>query len=113
MTVYKRGDIILVPFPFSNQTSRKKRPAVVISSDVYKRVSSDIIIIAITSKFDEIITAGECIVEDWEGAGLLKPSATKPAISTIEAKLVIKQLGSLSHRDLTSLEVVLRKLLDL
>ena len=112
MTVYKRGDIILVPFPFSDQTSTKKRPAVVISSDFYKSVSSDIII-AITSKFNEIITAGECIVEDWEGAGLLKPSAIKPAISTIEAKLVIKQLGSLSHRDLTSLEVVLRKLLDL
>ena len=113
MTVYKRGDIILVPFPFSDQTSTKKRPAVVINSDVYKSVSSDIIIIAITSKFDEIITAGECIVEDWEGAGLLKPSTIKPAISTIEAKLVIKRLGSLSHRDLTSLEIVLKYLLDL
>ena len=35
MTTYNHGDVILVPFPFSNQSATKKRPAVVISSNAY------------------------------------------------------------------------------
>jgi mRNA interferase MazF len=34
MTSYKFGDIILVPFPFTDQTSTKKRPAVLISKQL-------------------------------------------------------------------------------
>jgi len=33
MTRYNRGDVILVPFPFSDQTTTKKRPAIIVSSD--------------------------------------------------------------------------------
>ena len=39
MTSYNFGDVVLVPFPFTDQTTNKKRPAVVISSDVYYRIS--------------------------------------------------------------------------
>jgi len=42
MTRYNKGDVILVPFPFSDQTSTKKRPAVIISSDTYNNISQDI-----------------------------------------------------------------------
>lgn len=38
MTAYKRGDVVLVPFPFSNQTATKKRPAIIISSDAYLEI---------------------------------------------------------------------------
>lgn len=41
MTSYKRGDIVLVPFPFSNQSAAKKRPAVVISSTPYNDASPE------------------------------------------------------------------------
>jgi len=49
MTAYNRGDIVLVPFPFSNQTTIKKRPAAIISSQRYNAASQDIIIMAVTS----------------------------------------------------------------
>lgn len=39
MIRYNKGDVILVPFPFSDQTTTKKRPAVIISSNTYNNIS--------------------------------------------------------------------------
>ena len=113
MTVCNRGGVVLVPFPFSNQTTTKKRPAVIISSDVYNNTSSDIVIMAITGKTDKTLNVGERLIEDWRGAGLLKPSSIKPAISTIEKNLVLKKLGKLSTKDLISMEEALKEFLEL
>lgn len=113
MTAYKRGDVVLVPFPFSDQTSNKKRPAVIVSANLYNNASSDIVIMAITSRMDKTIGIGECLITDWQVAGLLKPSAIKPAISTIEQKLVLKKLGGLSSKDREAMKRALKDLLSL
>jgi mRNA interferase MazF len=113
MTIYKRGDVVLVPFPFSDQTATKKRPAIVISSSAYNEVSQDTVILAVTSRIEKGSEIGECPIQDWKDAGLLKPSAIKPAISTITQALVLKKLGSLSARDLSSTDRALRELLTL
>jgi mRNA interferase MazF len=44
MTTYNFGEIILVPFPFTNQVANKKRPTVIISSSTYNQQKSDLII---------------------------------------------------------------------
>ncbi len=97
-TNYNFGDVVLVPFPFTNQASSKKRPAVIISSGVYHQHHPDLIVMAITSQ--RIVQSfGEVMVSDWQGAGLLRPSAIKPVIATLERHLVIKTLGHLSAQD--------------
>ena len=50
MTAYSFGDIVLVPFPFTDQRSIKKRPAVIVSSSAYNEKMPDIIIMAVTSQ---------------------------------------------------------------
>lgn len=92
MTAYEKGDVVLVPFPFSNQLDHKKRPAVIISSTAYNIVSQDVVIMAITSQIGKTIVIGECLITNWQEAGLLKPSAIKTAISTVEQSLIIKRL---------------------
>jgi len=62
MTHYNRGDVVLVPFPFSDQTTAKKRPAVIISSNTYNDTSRDIVIMAITSQARGNIGIGECMI---------------------------------------------------
>lgn len=49
MTGFEFGDVVLVPFPFTDQSAAKKRPAVVISSKAYHQARPDLIIMAITS----------------------------------------------------------------
>lgn len=111
MTACERGDAILVPFPFSDQSTTKKRPALVISSNTFNRSSPDLIIMAITSQTKRKSGVGEYQIKDWESAGLLKPSAIKPAISTIEQSLVLKTLGKLAENDLEMVDKVLCELL--
>lgn len=112
MIAYEKGAVVLVPFPFSDQTITKKRLAVIISSNLYNNISADIVIMAITSQIIKTDGIGECLIQDWHRAGLLKPSAIKPAISTIEQSLVLKKLGRFSERDIISMENALKQLLD-
>jgi mRNA interferase MazF len=42
MTDCKFGDIVLVPFPFTDQTTNKRRPSVIVSSNTYIERKSQI-----------------------------------------------------------------------
>ncbi len=112
MTTYNFGDIILVPFPFTDQSTSKKRPAVVISSNRYNKERPDIILMAVTSQMRHLgIKAGEAEIEDWQNAGLIKPSLLKPILTTIEKSLILKTLGQLTARDTQALKDVLQKII--
>lgn len=111
MTPYNFGDIVLVPFPFTDQSTTKKRPAVVVSSFPYNVGRNDLIIMAITSRLHQIDKLGEKLVIDWQGAGLLKPSVFKPILATIMNTLVLKQLGSLKDQDCHNLTSILQDII--
>ncbi len=104
MTHYEFGDVILVPFPFTDQTTTKKRPAVIVSSNSYQSERSDLILIAITSQANPATSFGEITITQWRVAGLLKPSIIKPVLTTIDKELVIKKLGQLEEKDLQALQ---------
>ena len=93
------GDVVLVPFPFTDQTATKKRPAVVVSSDAYHRDRPDVILMAVTSQVRPAAGLGEVAVQRWKEAGLLKPSVLKPLLATVEKRLVIRKLGRLEAPD--------------
>ena len=103
MTSYNFGDVVLVPFPFTDQSTNKKRPTVVISSDVYNAEYPDRILMGITSQVISSSKVGDIIITDWRAAGLLKASMIKPVITTIEKQLIIKKLGKLQEVDIQSL----------
>jgi mRNA interferase MazF len=110
-TGYEFGDVVLVPFPFTDQSTTKQRPAVVISSAAYQRERHDLIILAITSQVRAAATVGEVSVKDWKQAGLIKPSVMKPVIATIERRLVRKRMGTLSTDDQQTLRAALTEII--
>jgi len=48
-TMYKQGEIITIPFPFTDLTIVKQRPALIISKNQYNEKTEDIIVCGITS----------------------------------------------------------------
>ena len=57
-------DVLLVPFPFTDQSGAKKRPAVIVSSSRYNANRRDIVIMAITSRVQRPPAFGEAIFAD-------------------------------------------------
>lgn len=111
MTVSRFGDVVLVPFPFTDQSEQKKRPAVVVSSAAYHRERSDLILIAVTSQAHLTATIGEASIAGWREAGLLKPSVLKPILFTMDRSLVLRKLGYLRQQDLDSVRKSLNAIL--
>ncbi|MBK9313876.1 MAG: type II toxin-antitoxin system PemK/MazF family toxin [Acidobacteria bacterium] len=111
MIDYKFGHVILVTFPFTDQSGSKKRPAVIVSSDAYNRIRRDLILMAITSQFRKPSVLGDIKISEWKKSGLLKPSIIKPVMVTIEHSLVIKSLGQLEPVDCQLLRDTLRLIL--
>lgn len=109
--IYQFGDIVLVRFPFTDQSTTKQRPGVIVSAAAYNRVRRDVVIMAITSQVGASGAYGEVIVKDWQAAKLLKPSAIKPILATLEQGLVIKALGKLSQIDAQTLRETLGKII--
>jgi mRNA interferase MazF len=103
------GDVLLVPFPFTDQSGIKKRPAVVVSSSGYNANRRDVLIMAITSQVRVPLGFGEAMVADWQAAGLIKPSVFKPVLTTLEQSLAVRVMGQLSTADLRTLREVIAK----
>ena len=94
-TRYKRGDIVLVLFPFTDLSSAKRRPALVVSPDAFNAFMQDVVLAAITSRIPDgsaiAIGPNDCI-----DGQLPKPSAVKAAkLFTIHSTLVVKKICSL------------------
>lgn len=107
---YEFGDIVLVPFPFTDQSTSKRRPGVIVSSTTYHHSRRDLILMAVTGQLRGSGAFGELMVQDWRHAGLIKPSAIKPVLATLEQGLVIRTLGRLSTPDQHRLREVIAML---
>ena len=68
-------------------------------------------LMAITSQLRPTPALGEVWLRHWQSAGLLKPSAVKPVIATLEQRLILKSLGVLHADDKAALRAALSLLI--
>src|SRR5438034_599815 len=94
-TRYKRGDIVLVPFPFTDLSSSKRRPALVVSPDDFNSQMQDLVVAAITSQLTNertvTIEPSDCIDGTLPGTSVVKLAK----VFTIHSALVIKRICAL------------------
>ena len=103
-----KGDILLIPFPFTDLTGQKNRPALVLVT-----TDTDITVAFITSqiKWQE---EHDLKLEPSTENGLKKTSLVRLSkLATIDNELVIGKLGGLAEADIQQLNTNLIKLLQL
>jgi mRNA interferase MazF len=108
---FQRSDVVLVPFPFTDLSAKRARPAVVVSVPEYERTTDDVIVAQITSRYHSFPT--DYALQDWQSAGLLKPSIVRAKLATINASLVQLRIGQLSNRGLEEVNKRLKLALGL
>jgi mRNA interferase MazF len=99
-----RNDVVLLPIPFTDLTSRKVRPAIVIG-----RSGADVFLVPISS----VLANTDFPLVEWRAAGLNVPSGVKAQLATVEERLVVKIVGKLWVVDVQLLDGRLRQWLKL
>jgi mRNA interferase MazF len=93
----KQRDIILIPVPFSDLSTSKRRPAIVISNSSYNMHSDDVICCAITSNPRNYAGCVPINNSDLESGYLKYESQIKPTkVFTLNKNLIIKFLAKLN-----------------
>ncbi len=93
--ILRQKDIILVPFPFSDQSGTKNRPAAIISADKFNESSPDVIACAITSNTAASPYTVFIRREDWKD-GLYSESCVKAGtIGSLDKRIILKKIGRL------------------
>ncbi|MEX2598556.1 MAG: type II toxin-antitoxin system PemK/MazF family toxin [Dehalococcoidia bacterium] len=111
MTV-SRGDVIAVDFYYTDRDRMKRRPALVLSSDIYHGGREEMLLAGITSNVHRSLP-GDTVLQDWEGADLPRPSVVTAIVQTAKQSAALRVVGQLSDRDLRTVEKSLRLALGL
>ncbi len=105
-TTYKKWDIILVSFPFTDFTSDKRRPALIVSPDNFN-VGLDVTIVFVTSQVNSPSRVGDYHLKNWSEAGLPKASLIRMKFATVDKTIIVKKMGQLEIDDRAEIEKIL------
>lgn len=103
MTVYKKWELVLVPFPFTDLSSTKCRPALIVSPDKYN-AGKDVVIAYVTSQINSLPRLGDYKLLDWKATGLPKPSMVRMKFATIDKTIIVKKIGIIETKDSENIE---------
>ncbi len=114
-TILHRGDIVLIPFPFTDLTGRKVRPAVIVSPDP---VVEDMILAFITSVVPSPLLSTDFLLEkshpEFHLTGLRAASVFKTAkLVTLHRSLILRRLGKVGPHIRQDLDLCLEKAIGL
>lgn len=112
MTSFKLGDVVLAYVVFTDGTSTKKRPVIVVSGNKYHQERQEIIVAAVSSNTKRTLF-GDILLQDWQQAGLLSPSTATGIFFTIKKNLVEKRIGTLTKADLDAVGKNIKKIMEL
>ena len=109
----RQGDIVLVPVPFTDLSSRKRRPVIVVSSEGYNIAGLDMLVVAMTSnpmqtKWSFVISSHDLIDGRLNRPGTVRVDK----IYTLAQSLAVARFGSVGSPVLARIRDVLMQFVE-
>jgi len=110
---FNQFDVVVVPFPFTDNANQKRRPALVISDQsTFNKIMNRSVMAMITTA-SHARWALDIDIQDLSSTGLTHPSIIRMKLFTLDDALVIKRIGTLSQTDRASTKEAIAQLLKL
>ena len=112
MNKLKQREMVLIPIPFSDLKSKKRRPVIVISNDSYNQKTEDIVVVAVTSNIEKKDYTLLITQNDLEDGNLPKDSMIRvDKIYALSQLIVVKRLGEIKQETFGHIVALLNKLI--
>lgn len=110
---YDSFDIVLVPFPFTENASHKKRPALILSCSLSfnKEIGASVMAMITTSTHHPWPL--DIPIEHLKTAGLPAVSVIRMKLFTLDHRFILKKLGALHVQDQRRVKNNVKRLLAL
>jgi len=110
---FEQFDVVVVPFPFTDRTTSKRRPALVISNadNFNNSVGQSVLAMITSAKNSDWPLDAE--ITDLDSAGLPSASIVRMKLFTLDDQLIIRKAGALSARDQKKFSNSLKDLIPL
>jgi len=106
-------DIVLIPVPFTDLTSTKRRPVIVISNDAYNHTTEDMVVVAMTSNPADVPHSFRIAPRDLESGKLNRPSKVRvDKIFALSQSIAVKIFGKVKQAILDKIGGKLGELLS-
>lgn len=109
---YEPFDVVVVPFPFTDSSATKRRPALVLSQATnFGNVIEHTVLAMITSQKNEPWPL-DCNIKNKKAAGLTALSMVRMKLFTLDNRFILKKIGHLSKTDQERVKQNLSQIFD-
>ncbi|MBS3079732.1 type II toxin-antitoxin system PemK/MazF family toxin [Candidatus Pacearchaeota archaeon] len=110
--VFNQGDIIIVPFPFSDLSTVRQRPVLILSNLNYNKNSEDLVTCGITSNIKD--SNYSILIDDenlLDGSIPIKSRIKVDKLFTLHRNIVLKKIGRLNKETFDKVKYEFLKLI--
>jgi len=108
---YNVHDVVVVPFPFTDKQSSKRRPALVISDANHFNTPMGQSVLAMITSSSNASWPLDVEINDLDSAGLSSASMVRMKLFTLDHPLILRKIGQLSKGDSYQVDLAVKKLL--
>lgn len=113
IVTYNAFDVVVVPFPFTDSTTSKRRPALILSAgETFNQPVGQAVMAMITSAKNSDWPL-DVEIQNLDAAGLPSASIIRMKLFTLDERLIVRKAGTLESRDQAKVIKTLRQLFNL
>ena len=99
IVTFNAFDVVVVPFPFTDKTTTRRRPALILSDAQAFNLQVGQAVMAMITSAKNSDWPLDIEIQDLDHAGLPSPSIIRMKLFTLDEKLIIRKTGKLAGPD--------------